>query len=272
MTLRELKAIVKPNHMKLFVLAIIVLVIATSGCGVSQKTPSSNHVMQALDDAVEPAGDDDFDLFEEELEEQAVEIADPLEGLNRLIFNINDVLYFWVLKPCAEVYKAILPKPSRISVHNFFHNLTTPVRYVNCLLQGKGKSAGTELDRFLINSTVGILGFGDPALDKWKIEPVEEDLGQTLAMAGHGDGFYLVLPLFGPSTLRDSIGMVGDLFLNPVSYVEPVEASVGVASVKITNKYSFHLGEYESLKAEALDPYVAMREIYIQYRRKQIQE
>lgn len=267
MILRELKTIAKSNHMKLFVLSMMFLVIAGSGCGVSQKSPS-NHVMQASENGV----DEDFDLFEEELAEQAVEIADPLEGLNRLMFNINDVLYFWVLKPCAEVYKAILPKASRISVHNFFHNLTTPVRYVNCLLQGKGKSAGTELDRFLINSTVGILGFGDPALDKWKIEPVEEDLGQTLAVCGYGDGFYLVLPLFGPSTLRDSIGMIGDLFLNPVSYVEPVEASVGVASVKITNKYSFHIGEYELLKQEALDPYVAMREIYIQYRRKQIQE
>ena len=104
---------------------------------------------------------------------------------------------------------------------NFFENLTTPARFVNCLLQGKGPEADRELRRFGINTTAGVLGFGDPAYDRWGLKPAEEDLGQTLAVYGLGDGFYVVWPLFGPSTLRDSVGMVGDSFLNPVRYVEP---------------------------------------------------
>jgi phospholipid-binding lipoprotein MlaA len=104
------------------------------------------------------------------------------------------------------------------------------------------------------------------------LEPVEEDLGQTLAVHGIDNGFYLVLPLLGPSTSRDAVGRVGDLFLNPVAYVEPWYASVSITAGKMTNENSFRIGDYEEFKAASLEPYVAMREVYIQYRKKQIQE
>lgn len=214
----------------------------------------------------------DFDLLEEELAEQIVEVADPLEPWNRMMYHVNDGLYFWVFKPIAQAYTDVTPEPARIGIRNFFHNLSTPVRLVNCLLQGKGDAAGAELDRFAINSTAGVLGFGDPAHDKWGLQAAEEDLGQTLATYGFTDGFYIVWPIFGPSTVRDSVGMAGDQFLNPTRYVQPVETSITISAVKITNEGSFHIGEYEAFKAEAVEPYVAMRQAYIQYRKRKIQE
>ncbi len=267
----------------------VIMVFITAGCAVSGNTSSSNYTVEAeapqqnvLIDANNAAlasddldgfpADEDFDLLEEELAEQVIEIADPLEPLNRLMHGVNDILYFWVAKPCAQVCKDVVPKPARIGIRNFFHNLTTPIRLANCLLQGKGDSAGTELHRFLVNTTSGVLGFGDPARDRLGLKPAEEDLGQTLAVYGLGDGFYLVWPLLGPSTLRDSVGFAGDQFLNPTRYVEPVEASIGISASKTVNEGSFHIGEYEAFKSAAVDPYVAMREAYIQYRNKQIQE
>jgi len=256
--------------MKLHICFTFILLVTVAGCAASDKNSSSDNLIHTPYNLSEEVMDEDFDLLGDGLVEQTVEIADPLEPVNRLLFGINDALYFWVAKPVTETYEGLMPMPARIGIRNFFNNLTTPVRYVNCLLQGKGEAAGAELDRFLINTTAGVLGFGDPALDKHGIEPVEEDLGQTLAVHGFDDGFYIVLPLLGPSTLRDGIGMVGDLFLNPVFYVDPTEVAVGISAGKYVNAESFHIGEYETFKSAAVDPYIAVRQAYIQYRKKQI--
>ncbi|MHC4913167.1 MAG: MlaA family lipoprotein [Planctomycetota bacterium] len=269
--------------MKPQIWAIVILPITIAGCATSHKSPSAVHSGETQanrEDALfhdngqsEEFTDEDFEFLEEELAEKTVDVPDPLEPLNRLTFGVNDTLHFWVLEPCANAFKEVVPEPARLGIRNFFSNLTTPVRYVSCLLQGKGDAAGTELDRFLINTTVGILGFGDPAQDQYSVEPPpKEDLGQTLAVHGFDNGFYLVLPLLGPSTLRDSAGIVGGIFLNPVFYVEPSEAAIGISAGKNINERSFHVGEYENFKAAAVDPYVAMRQAYIQYRNKQIQE
>jgi phospholipid-binding lipoprotein MlaA len=254
---------------------IAVLLVAVTGYATVQK--SNPHPAAAVLADPNTPGQKNFDVLEfnmldEEFSNQAITIADPIESWNRLMYHVNDGLYFWVLKPSAQAYKAVVPEPGRVGVRNFFHNLTTPIRFVSCLLQGKGHSAGTEFDRFAINTTAGVLGFGDPALDRWKIEPAAEDLGQTLAVYGWGNGFYIVWPFLGPSTARDSVGMAGDIFLNPVHYVRPTEVSIGITAVDATNKTSFHIGEYENFKAASLDPYIAMREAYIQYRHKQVQK
>ena len=289
MALRGLDTVVERNGLKLQTCAIMVLAITIAGCAVSEKSPSSNAAVgrsadrwrvitaakdaaQAQDDEAEADVDEDFDLLEEEITGQMVEIADPLEPVNRTMYGLNDILYFWVVKPCALTCEQVIPEPARIGISNFFQNLTTPVRFVNCLLQGKGDAAGTEFNRFVINTTAGVLGFGDPARDQHGLEPAEEDMGQTLAVFGFDNGFYIVWPLLGPSTARDSVGMVGDMFLNPMFYVEHTETTAGMATARFINESSFHIGEYEAFKAEALDPYVAMRDIYIQYRNKQIQE
>jgi len=289
MVLKGTKIVAMKDNMKKHAWTFAVLVVMTGGCAVSEKNPSANnfakssasrqHALAASNNAAPtednldaPPADDEFDFLEDELTEQMVEIADPLEPWNRLMFHVNDGLYFWVAKPVAQVYTDVAPEPVRIGISNFFQNLTTPIRFVNCLLQGKGDSAGTELNRFVINTTAGVLGFGDPARDKHGLKPTEEDLGQTLAVAGFDNGFYIVWPLLGPSTARDSVGEIGDMFLNPTSYLDHTETVIGISGVKYVNESSFHIGEYEAFKSEALDPYVAMRNMYIQYRNKKIQE
>ncbi len=272
MILRDIKAVVKRYHVKLRSWIIIVLACAISGCATSGKSAPSMQVASFTDNSAEAADNDDFDLLEDDFAEQTVKVTDPLEPFNRTMYHVNDTLYFWVVKPVSQAYMGVIPEPVRLGIHNFFNNISTPVRFVNCLLQGKGEGAGTEFHRFTINTTIGILGFGDPALDQYGLEPVREDLGQTLAVYGLGDGFYIVWPLLGPSTVRDSVGKIGDWFLYPVSYVEPKEAAIGISAVRYTNESSFYLGEYEAFKSITIEPYVGMREAYIQYRRKKIQE
>jgi len=239
-----------------------------SGCASSEKETITNFSYESSETDTLETFDEDFDLLEDELEEQAIEIADPLEGFNRVMYSFNDVFYVYV----GGTYKAVVPEPARLGIRNFFYNIATPVRFVNCLLQGKGNDAGKELDRFVINTTIGVLGFGDPARDKYGLELKDEDLGQTLAVYGVGDGFYLVLPLAGPSTLRDGGGKVGDLFLRPFFYLDSTGAKVAIYSVRQVNVSSFYIEDYEALKTSAIDPYIAMREAYIQYRKKKIQE
>jgi len=249
---------------------IMICLFAAAGCASSARNTANLPVASPVDD--NSSSESDFDKFEEELSQKQVTISDPLEFSNRVMFGINDRLYFWVAKPVVQTYKGIVPRPARVCIGNFFENLATPARFINCLLQGKCTEANMELRRFGINTTAGILGFSDPARDRWNLAPANEDLGQTLAVHGFGDGFYIVWPLLGPSTLRDSIGMAGDSFLNPIRYVEPSEASIGISVFNAANDGSFHIGEYESFKSASVEPYVAMRGAYIQYRSKQIKE
>jgi phospholipid-binding lipoprotein MlaA len=223
------------------------------------------------DSEMEEKSDEDF--FEDEFEEEKVEVADPLSPWNRAMFHFNDKFYFWALKPLARGYKAVTPDFIRTGVKNFFRNITTPIRLVNCMLQAKGKAAAVEFSRFIVNTTIGVLGFGSPA-DKYpKLAPPDsEDLGQTFGNYGLGNGFYLVWPILGPSTLRDSIGRVGDFFLDPVSYVEPAEASMGIRAFDTVNNTSFRIGDYESLKKSAIDPYTALRNVYLQVRENKIKK
>ncbi len=199
-------------------------------------------------------------------------ISDPLYYLNYLMYSVNDFLYFQAIKPIAKGYKAIIPVQVRKGLSNFFHNIIFPVRFTNNILQGEIKDAGTEIGIFVINSTVGVLGFAQVAQNEFDLHTADEDLGQTLGSYSIGNGFYLVLPLLGPSTFRDLIGRVGDSFLNPVNYVEPWGYSAGIKAVETINTISFHLGDYEALKKASLDPYVAIRNAYIQNRKEKIKK
>jgi len=216
--------------------------------------------------------DSSFDEFEEEFKDDLIPVADPLEPWNRLMYHFNDKLYFWFFKPLARGYKFVVPEFARNGVNNFFRNLYTPIRFTNSLLQGKGTDAGNEFASFFVNSTWGILGFGAPAQSKLKIELSDEDLGQTFGAYGIGNGFYIVWPIIGPSTLRDTVGSVGDRFLNPVSYLDSTEASIAISFYDRLNETSFRIGEYEAIKAAAINPYEAIRNGYIQFRNAKIAE
>lgn len=251
--------------------------IASAGMSPDQDHGTGSYLIgqnsQEQDETPEEWLDDDLDfLEEEEEEEEVIEIADPLFYWNTAMYHFNDKFYFWLLKPLAKGYKRVIPEIVRTGVKNFFHNLRVPIRFVSCVLQGKGDAAGTEFARFLINTTIGVLGFGDPAQKYHKLDPREEDLGQTFGQWGFGNGFYIVWPFIGPSTLRDSVGLVGDYFLDPVSYVDPQLAAWGIRSYDVVNKTSFRIGDYESLKEGAIDPYLSIRDAYIQNRKKKVDE
>jgi phospholipid-binding lipoprotein MlaA len=201
-----------------------------------------------------------------------VRVADPLEPWNRAMFVFNDKCYFWVLKPAAQGYKAVMPEIFRRGIKNFFYNLGMPVRLVNCVLQGKGKGATGEGGRFLYNTTVGVLGFGNPAANHPFLNPDAEDFGQTLGRYGIGHGVYLVWPLLGPSSIRDTVGFGGDYFLTPTTYVEPTAARVGISAGERINQVSFQLGDYETFKQAALEPYTSARDAYLQYRKGKVEK
>ncbi len=209
--------------------------------------------------------------YAEEYAEPSVTTWDPLHTWNQWMFQFNDKLYFWVLKPVARGYKALLPEKVRVCVRNFFNHWHVPIRFVNCCLQAQWKEAGMELARFGINTTLGILGFFDPAKNRWHLEGKDEDLGQTFARYGLSNGPYLVLPFLGPSTLRDSVGLVGDWFLSPFFYLSH-EWPIAVKTAEVTNDTSLHLGDYEALKKAAIDPYDSFKDVYYQYREEKIKK
>ncbi|MFW6335055.1 MAG: VacJ family lipoprotein [Desulfosalsimonas sp.] len=215
---------------------------------------------------------DDFEEFEAGTGGDEEKIYDPLSGYNRFMTKVNDRLYFWVLKPAATGYATVTPRLVRKSVNRFFKNLSYPVRFVNNVLQLKIRRAGVETARFVVNSTVGIAGLADPA-GKWlELQPYPEDFGQTLGVYGVGGGFHLVLPVLGPSNLRDSLAGIPDGYLEPIHYVEPWELSAGLRVYDRINYTSLHLGEYESYKKDAVDWYIFLRDIYESNRKRKIKE
>jgi phospholipid-binding lipoprotein MlaA len=211
---------------------------------------------------------------DEETEEVSAEqeIADPIEPLNRVFFTFNDKLYFWVMKPASNLYAFFVPEWGRVRVRNAFSNIKAPIRLVNALLQLKMHTFGVELSRFILNSTVGIGGLFDIASRHPELVVGEEDFGQTLGSYGIGNGFYLLWPILGPSSLRDSVGLAGDYFLNPVSYITPTGDYIAVRSGEEINDTSLRIGEYEDFKEAAIDPYISMRDAYTQYRRNKVRE
>jgi len=204
-------------------------------------------------------------------QEATATIADPVEPFNRAMYVFNDKLYFWILKPVAEGYKAIVPEGARVCVRNFFDNLYFPIRFVNCLLQIDLKCSGAELGRFVVNTTMGMGGLFDPAsIPEINIPKYDVDFGQTLGVYGVGHGFFIMWPVLGPSSPRDAINIAGEYFLYPVSYIEPWYAWFAARSLQKVNDTSLSLGDYEALKSAAIDPYVAIRDAYVQYRKNKV--
>jgi ABC-type transporter lipoprotein component MlaA/pimeloyl-ACP methyl ester carboxylesterase len=182
--------------------------------------------------------------------------SDPIEPFNRGSFAVSDRAMRWIVTPVGDGYSFVVREPVRKSVRRFRKNLTYPMRLINTLLQGKVKGAGEETGRFVVNTTVGLLGFFDPAT-RWGLKAHEEDFGQTFAVWGVGDGFYLFIPLVGPSTGRDAVGRVGDTLANPATWLLP-----GLGIYLAFNDVTFQTGNYNRLVESQSDPYVLLREMH----------
>lgn len=261
---------VKPS---VFILALFALFMF-SGCAHQKQIiiSTAEPAPEAAQKQDSPSASDEDLEYDDTDSEEDLQIADPLYTFNKGMHVFNDKLYFWILKPMAKSYASVVPEKGRASVRNFFNNLAFPVRFVSNIMQARVKTAGTELARFAVNSTLGVAGLNDVAKEKMGLEAKDEDLGQALGSYKIGHGFYIVWPLFGPSSLRDSIGFVGDRFLYPVTYINPAEASAGVSAYESVNSTSLHIGDYESLKEAAIDPYISIRNAYIQNRKKKVDE
>ncbi len=238
-----------------------------------EETPEGAEEGQAADeDEYEDEYDDEYE--DEYAEEGDVKlIPDPWIEMNRGLYAFNDRLYFWLLKPVARGFGFVIPEELRQAIRNAFYNIRFPVRFINCLLQGKFRKSGYEFGQFFINTTAGCLGLLNPAANYPHLQPSREDLGQTFAVWGFGNGAYLMLPFLGPSSLRDGLGRLGDIFLDPIWWV-PVNiwTSVAIRAGEAVNDTSLRIGEYEALKEAALDPYVMIRNAYVQNRNKLIAE
>jgi phospholipid-binding lipoprotein MlaA len=216
--------------------------------------------------------DDDFYFPDDLIEEESpYDIADPLRPFNVAMFHFNDRLYFWVFKPAAQGWRKVVPEIARTGIDNFFYNLGFPIRFVNSLLQLNGEKATFEVGRFFLNTIFGVLGFGNPAKNFEELNPAPQDLGLTFGRYGIGHGIYLVLPFFGPSSLRDGVGLVGDSFLNPINYVDPFELAAGIKATDVVNRTSFRIGDYEAFKDAALVPYDSMKSAFLQRRLKRVE-
>ena len=196
---------------------------------------------------------------------------DPLEPMNRTVFTFNENLDQYVVKPAAEAYKFILPDTVRRGVTNFFSNIGDIFVAANNLLQAKPKEAASDIGRFLVNSTIGILGFFDVATDLG-LDKHSEDFGQTLGVWGLSDGPYVVLPLFGPSTIRDAVGLAVDLKTDFVLNTNQLNSDerIGVTAVRVLDKRANLLDAGQLLEDAAFDKYSFLRDSYLQRRRNQV--
>lgn len=218
--------------------------------------------------------DDDYDDYQM--------VPDPLKYWNLVWFYFNDGLYRAFFRPVGIAYNYVVPEPARKGVDNVFYNIKFPIRFVNNLLQGKFLAAGVEFSRFFGNTLFGGLGLMDITEHKKAAAPTPpEDFGQTLGSWGMGEGFYLVWPVFGPSTARDTLGMGVDYFLDPVNYIDPlwfigyetdwwipvvIDGTEGITST------AGKIEAIDMLYKSAVDPYAAFRNAYIQRRAQQVAE
>lgn len=250
---------------------IFIFTLSFQGC-TSKQTPTQNK-------SQDQSNDEFLDEFAQEL--QVEKKSDPLEGYNRVMTKFNDGLYEYVMYPVAKGYKNVTTQGVRDGVDNFFHNLMYPFRLVNNLLQGKLKNALEETQRFLINTTIGFFGIFDVAKSEFNIQPHNEDFGQTLGYWGVGSGPHIVLPFFGPSNLRDSFGSYADSTFDPTNPQNEIFENglttnyaqyVSMKFLQQTNKTAQDINAYHNLKKDAVDLYPYLRDIYEQYRQKQINE
>lgn len=200
-----------------------------------------------------------------------IRVFDPIEPVNRAIFAFNHEFYRFIIRPIASGYKFIFPKLVRDSIDNVYENVTFPVRFVNHTLQARFDRAGQELGSFVVNSVAGIGGIWHPSEKiSWLQNVPNADTGQTFAKWGIPHGPYIVLPVLGPTTLRDFVGMAGDYALNPVNWATFVFGgevwTMAITTPNTVRTFPKRMDEYDAATKQAVDRYVGVRTAYIQFR------
>jgi phospholipid-binding lipoprotein MlaA len=194
-------------------------------------------------------------------------IYDPLEPVNRAVFSFNTEVDRFVLKPIAQGYTFVVPRYGRARVTDFFRNLNMPIIFVNSVLQADPENAFASLWTFIFNTTFGVAGLWDWAGDNTDIQVRDEDTGQTLGVyAGGATGPYLVLPFIGPSNVRDAIGFAGDIFIDPIFFVDEDSVIISLLALNITDSRANNLGRLEEIYETSFDPYATIRSGYLQRR------
>ena len=191
---------------------------------------------------------------------------DPFEPMNRAVYKFNDEFDKAIAKPVAEAYRAFVPPIVRTGVGNFFSNINDVLVALNNALQGKIPDAINDLGRVAVNTTLGVLGFRDVATELG-VPKNNEDFGQTLGRWGFRDGPYIVLPILGPSSVRDTFGWAGDLYTSPLTYIDPSSARNAVIGFRFITVRADLLEASSILDTAALDPYEFVRDAYLQRRR-----
>ena len=209
------------------------------------------------------------DGFDGEYDLQEYSSVDPLKPYNQAMTYINDKIYTHALTPIAKGYENILAEDIRSGILNAFNNLLFPINFINNLLQLKVANSMDEVVRFLINTTLGFGGLKDVARDNFAIMSHKEDFGQTLGHYGVGDDIYIVLPILGPSNLRDIVGGGVDFYTDPLSYVN---YSVYYRGYRGFNNYSYDYKLYDEVKKDSIDIYPMLKSIYEQNRKQKILE
>jgi len=238
-------------------LTILVLTMVFAAGMASRATGADQDPLPPIADAEQDLSDD----------------YDPWQGFNEKMFFFNhDILDRYVLKPVATGWGKVLPDVAKRGLDRAFDNLGMPRRLVNNLLQARFRGAGREVARFGVNTTVGVVGFLDVARAQLHIEKSDADTGQTLGVYGFGQGPYLVLPTLRPLTVRDGIGYGVDGLLDPFGYVTPFFATMGTSIVKQVNERSLNLKVFQDVEDSVLDLYSAVRNGYLQRRRRSVEE
>ena len=258
--------------------ALLALVLACgTGCASRQENApaasqqvAAESVAQTTDAGEDFGGLDDYDDYSaEDLAAQ----DDPLEGWNRFWFHVNDWFLEYIVKPLHKGYAFIVPEPIHNGVSNFAHNVAFPVRMLNSLLQGEFAQAGVEFDRSVVNFMVS-LGFADVASQSqplYPYHPETENFDYTLGVWGVPDGPYFIIPFLGPSTVRGAVGETGDAFMKPQYYALDWEVSTASSVYFAFNGADALYKPYDQITESALEPYVALRNAYLNMRKNRLQ-
>jgi phospholipid-binding lipoprotein MlaA len=253
------------------IFSLLALLFCLSGCAVTEKHPASPPVRAAGSNV----GDDFGNV-------PVQSVNDPFQRFNRTMFGLNDRFTTYAIRPFAHGYAIVVPLTVRNCVTNFFDNLQYPVRFVNCVLQGKLTRSAQETGKFLINSTAGIGGLIRVSDYISSLADIPaEDFGQTLGVWGLPPGPYLVVPLLGPSDCRDLVGFAGDYAISPLDW-HPLgivrwtfisdAASFAISATRYVNGLPKAIELYDQMKSAAVDPYIGMRDAYLSYRAAQIKK